>query len=66
MKEVSHHVDLQWNILWLRQTASGGRFKYRLNGSKRNERRWRNEGTMMVTLAKGVHTVSQDTAHMEE
>jgi hypothetical protein len=36
MEEVSHHVDLQQNILWLGQTAAGGRFKYFLNGLRRN------------------------------
>jgi hypothetical protein len=38
MEEVSHHVDLQWNIIWLGQTALGGRFKYRLDSFKWNTR----------------------------
>jgi hypothetical protein len=37
IEEVSHHIDRQRNILWLGQTDSGGRFKYLLDGLRRNK-----------------------------
>jgi hypothetical protein len=37
MEEVSHHIDLQRNIIWLEHTASGGQFEYGLDGMERNE-----------------------------
>jgi hypothetical protein len=66
MEEVSHHVDLQWNILWLGQTAPDGRFKHRLNSLARNEGGRRTEGMMMAVLAKPVPTLSEDTTNMED
>jgi hypothetical protein len=66
MEEVCNHVDLQRNILWLGQTASGVRFKYRLNGLKQNEGGRRSEGITLAALAKPLPTVSENTASLEE
>jgi hypothetical protein len=65
MQEVGHHVDLQWIILWLGQTAPGDRLKHRLDGLARNKGGPRIEGTTMAALAKPVPTVLEDTANME-
>jgi hypothetical protein len=66
MEEFSHHVDLRQNILRMRQTAPGGRFKYHLNGLARNEVGQRSEGTKMAALAKPVPTVLEETPNMED
>jgi hypothetical protein len=66
MEEVSHHIDLQQNILWLGQTATGGRFRYCLDSLRRNERGWRNEGTTKTVLAKPIAMGLEETANMKD
>jgi hypothetical protein len=66
MEEVGHHVNLQRNILWLGQTAPGGRFKHRLDGLARNEGGRKSMGTMKAALAKPIFMLSKDTANMKD
>jgi hypothetical protein len=66
MEEASHLVNLQWNIIWLGQSVSGSRCKQRLRSLPQNEGGWKYEGMTMAVLAKPVHTVSGDTANIED
>jgi hypothetical protein len=66
MEEVSHHVELQWNIIWLGLTALGHRFKYCLDGLKRNEEVRKCEGMTITTLVKPFPTQLVETSNMED